>query len=315
MNLQKFTQNCLIFQRENITKTTCYIFLLFNKAQKEQPGVHIHVVLFVFPLLYNRYRKPPLHNFPIPYTDCETVMLSIIKGNSGLPVDKRHVIVGGDGSGGNIAAALAQTFRQKIFMQVLINPALQVMDFQTPSYRDNRDVIEGITSAKRQIRKWLMYIRIPTHYTSSLDKNAHVSLELRHSKYANYVNSTLYLPPYLNITKKSTLLSKTYRLDAINRFKDILTNNTLAPMMLSNLNGVASAYVITSQYDVLRDEGIMYASRLFESEVKVKLKHYTSSFHGFLLLSTPGPLQMEASVHALQELSDFLRFQLRGFTG
>jgi hypothetical protein len=41
----------------------------------------------------------------------------------------------------NLAASVAQRFPTKIMMQILINPALQMLDFQTPSYRDNADVI------------------------------------------------------------------------------------------------------------------------------------------------------------------------------
>ncbi|XP_060062688.1 arylacetamide deacetylase-like [Ylistrum balloti] len=260
------------------------------------------------------YRKAPLHHFPAPYRDCEIVMYQILLGKSGLPVDKYHVMVGGDGSGGNLAAAVAQEFRKKIFMQVLINPALQILDLHIPSYVDNHDVIGGITSPKRQIHQWLLYTKISLSYTSNLMKNSHVSPELRYSKFSSYVNSSQYMPHSLNITNRQTSTAYTYDFESVQTFQGIVTNTTLAPMMQTNLNGIPSAYVISSQYDVIRDEGIMYATRLWESDVKVKLKYYPSTFHGFLLFSTEGPFQLEAGVKALQELSDFIRFQLRGYT-
>lgn len=260
------------------------------------------------------YKKVPSYHFPEPYRDCEKVMYQILLGKSGLSVDKYHVMVGGDGSGGNMAAAVAQKFRKKIFMQVLISPALQLLDLHIPSYIDNADVISGITSPRRQIQKWLLYTGISTIYTSNLVRNSHAAPEIRHSTISKYVNSELYFPQYLNITKRKTSTEYTYDFDSIEKFKDILTNTTVSPMTQTNLNGVCNAYVVASQYDVLRDEGIMYAARLMESEVKVKVKYYPSTFHGFLLFSTEGPFQLKTGIQALQDMSDFIRFQLRGYT-
>ncbi|OWF43338.1 uncharacterized protein LOC110459871 [Mizuhopecten yessoensis] len=284
----------------SVNSYTAFLIQLANKTG----------VLIIAP----EYRKAPRHHFPAPYKDCENVMYHILLGKSGLPVDHHHVMVGGDGSGGNLAAAVAQKFRKKIFMQVLINPALQLLDLRTPSYRENCDVINGMTSPKRQIQHWLLYTRISATYTSNLIKNSHVSPEVRHSKLSNYVNSMSYLPPSLNITNKKTSKKHVYDFDSIEILKVILTNTTLSPMLQTHLNGIANAYVIASQYDVLRDEGIMYAARLSESDIKVKLKYYPSTFHGFLLFSTEGPFQLEDGVRGLQELSDFIRFQLRGYT-
>lgn len=83
-----------------------------------------------------RYRQPPSHIYPVSLNDCRNVTWSTLAGKSGLPIHPRYVIIGGDEAGGNMAAALALEFRSKIYMQILLNPKLQMFDFLTPSYQD-----------------------------------------------------------------------------------------------------------------------------------------------------------------------------------
>ena len=61
--------------------------------------------------------------------------------------------------------------------------------------------------------------------------------------------------------------------------KDVFTNPYFAPLMADDLSGLPEAYIITGQYDVLRDDGIMYASRLQKAGVKVTLKNYNGMTH------------------------------------
>jgi acetyl esterase/lipase len=44
--------------------------------------------------------------------------------------------------------------------------------------------------------------------------------------------------------------------------------------MATDLTNLPSAYVVTCQYDVLRDDGILYARRLQDSGVPTELKVY-----------------------------------------
>lgn len=96
-----------------------------------------------------RYRQPPSHIYPVSLNDCRNVTWSTLAGKSGLPIHPRYVIIGGDEAGGNMAAALALEFRSKIYMQILLNPKLQMFDFLTPSYQDHKNILTGVTSSAR----------------------------------------------------------------------------------------------------------------------------------------------------------------------
>lgn len=58
----------------------------------------------------------------------------------------------------------------------------------------------------------------------------------------------------------------------------------LLPLHTSDLTGVAPAFVMTAEFDPLRDEGVAYVRRLQEAGVAVEHVHAADQMHGFLLL-------------------------------
>jgi acetyl esterase/lipase len=74
-----------------------------------------------------------------------------------------------------------------------------------------------------------------------------------------------------------------------------------APARAEDLSGLPAAYVSTSEYDPLRDEGITYALRLLQAGVSVELHQFAGTFHGSTILPA------EVSRRQQAEMTDALR--------
>ncbi|HYP64425.1 MAG TPA: alpha/beta hydrolase [Acidocella sp.] len=69
----------------------------------------------------------------------------------------------------------------------------------------------------------------------------------------------------------------------------------ISPLKAKTLADLPPAFVLTAQYDPLRDQGQAYAKRLAEEGVPVEFVNYEDAIHGFL--SFPVPLGKEAIEH------------------
>jgi acetyl esterase len=58
------------------------------------------------------------------------------------------------------------------------------------------------------------------------------------------------------------------------------TSPYAAPARATDLSGLPPAYIVTCEFDPLRDEGIEYAQRLMQAGVATELHHYPGTFHG-----------------------------------
>lgn len=88
------------------------------------------------------YRLAPEHRFPAAFNDCLAATLDLVKHADCLGLDARRLVVAGDSSGGNLAAAVAIAVRDSdgpvLRGQVLIYPMLG-LDFETESCLKNQD--------------------------------------------------------------------------------------------------------------------------------------------------------------------------------
>lgn len=160
------------------------------------------------------YRLAPEHKFPAALEDAYAAAHWVRDSAGLIGGDPSRIAVGGDSSGGNLAAALPLLLRDRkgpyLVHQMLVNPATNLSAFDTKSYRE---FAEGYVLTRSGM-EW-------------------------------------------------------YRGNYLEKEEDRL-NPYASPLLADDLSDLPPAFVVTSEFDVLRDEGRAYADRLREAGVPVR---------------------------------------------
>ncbi|XP_005393093.1 PREDICTED: arylacetamide deacetylase-like [Chinchilla lanigera] len=260
-------------------------------------------------VISTNYRLAPNHHFPTQFEDVYNALRWFLLENilEKYGVNPERICVSGDSSGGNLAAAVIQQLldnpevKIKLKIQALLYPSLQFLDFESPSYQEY--------SHMPLLYKSLM-VRVTSEYFTtdrSLEKamlsNQHVPAESSHL--FKFVNWSSLLPErfrkgyiYKTPTYGSSELSQKYP-----GFLDVRASPLLADD--SKLRGLPLTYVLTVQYDIVRDDGLMYVTRLRNAGVQVTHNHVEDGFHGALAVP-----ELKITYRVLDQYIDWLRKNL-----
>jgi acetyl esterase len=74
-----------------------------------------------------------------------------------------------------------------------------------------------------------------------------------------------------------------------------------APLRAKDLSGLPPAFVLTAEYDPLRDEGEAYAKRLQQAGVPTRLQRYDGAIHGFFAMGLLSEVARSAIEDAVAE--------------
>ena len=65
-------------------------------------------------------------------------------------------------------------------------------------------------------------------------------------------------------------------------FDSFVSNPYVAPLLADDLSGLPGTMVVVGEFDVLRDDGLLFASRLREMNVTVEVVYVNNQGHGFM---------------------------------
>lgn len=88
------------------------------------------------------------------------------------------------------------------------------------------------------------------------------------------------------------------------RTEEDAKNIYVAPLLAENLGSLPPAFVITAEFDVLRDEGLAYANRLTENGIKVEAVCEEGLVHGFFTNMAVFPERIEGTI---SKIAQFLK--------
>ncbi|XP_044031501.1 neutral cholesterol ester hydrolase 1-like [Siniperca chuatsi] len=261
------------------------------------------------------YRLAPEAVFPDQYHDALAASRAFLSSQvlERYSIDPERVCVSGDSAGGNLAAAVAQELSSdpsltvKFKAQALIYPVLQALDFYTPSYQQNQAV--PILYRPVMARFWLQYLGADSSLEPLLLANNHSSLDQPaiSADTRSKLDWTALVPaerrkhfrPVVRETGSPGVMGE------VPELMDVRAAPLLAEQGV--LGRTPKAYVMTCEFDVLRDDGLMYARRLQDAGVTVTNDHYEDGFHGCMvfaflpMMSSVGQRSMNNYIHWLDQ--------------
>ncbi|XP_059335242.1 arylacetamide deacetylase [Ammospiza nelsoni] len=230
------------------------------------------------------YRLAPPHRFPAQFEDVYSVTKFFLQDKvlSQYGVDPARVCVAGDSAGGNLAAAVAQQLSEdpevktKLKAQVLIYPALQALDLDLPSYRDNAQ--KPLLPRALMLRFWSEYLSPEPALRAAMARGRHVPPEA--APLLPLLNWSRWLPADMRGAHayEGPALAAAGPARRVPGLLDPRACPLLAPE--ARLRRLPPALVLTCEHDVLRDDGAMYAARLRAAGVPVTHHHAKDAFHG-----------------------------------
>ncbi|XP_034023623.1 neutral cholesterol ester hydrolase 1-like [Thalassophryne amazonica] len=261
------------------------------------------------------YRLAPEAVFPDQYHDSLAASRAFVSPSvlEHYGIDPQRLCVSGDSAGGNLAAAVAQEFGSddsltvKFKAQALIYPVLQALDFATPSYQQNQAV--PILYRPVMARYWLMYLGANSSLEPLLLANNHSSQD--QTAISAHTRSKVDWTTLLPEQHKKHFQPVFKETGSVGVVSDVpgLTDVRAAPLLAEQgvLSRTPKAYVMTCEFDVLRDDGLMYARRLLDAGVAVTSDHYDDGFHGCMVfaflpvMSSVGWRSMNNFIHWLDQ--------------
>ncbi|XP_034024166.1 arylacetamide deacetylase [Thalassophryne amazonica] len=239
------------------------------------------------------YRLAPPHHFPVPFEDVYRVVKHFLQKGmlAKYSVDPGRIAISGDSAGGNLAAAVTQQLQKEpgleiqLKAQALIYPALQALDLNTPSYQQNHNM--PILTRTLMVHFWSEYFTNDKALFRAMMTNTHNSLES--SSLLKFVNWSTFLPESFhgNYNYNAPAVVQGVGGETVAKGGHSITDPRASPLLVPDtvLHSLPKAYILTCEYDVLRDDGIMYVTRLHAAGVDVTHEHYESGFHGALLFT------------------------------
>ncbi|NWS20761.1 AAAD deacetylase, partial [Pachyramphus minor] len=259
------------------------------------------------------YRLVPEHRFPVPFEDAYSVTKFFLQSSvlSQYGVDPTRVCVAGDSAGGNLAAAVAQQLledpevKTELKAQILLYPALQALDLDLPSYRDNDN--KPLLSKSLMVRFWSEYFTSDPSLREAMASNRHVPAESGHL--FQFVNWSQLLPA--GMRGGHVYSGPTFGSAALARRYPGFLDPRAAPLLASDarLHGLPHTYILTCEHDVLRDDGAMYVQRLRAAGVRVTHEHAQDAFHGALMF-TLWPVELAVGHRLLNSFLGWLNENL-----
>ncbi|XP_033012370.1 arylacetamide deacetylase-like 4 [Lacerta agilis] len=255
------------------------------------------------------YRLSPEHPPPAQYKDCLAATIYFIQNAASHGVDPSKIIVGGDSAGGNYATVVAQKLVErsdlpKLRAQVLIYGTSQAMDLNLPSYQQNGSM--PFLFRETVVYFGLKYIGKDPSLAGQILKGSHVpdSMRLKYGKWVSPDN----IPERFKVRGYKQVPLAPYEPEVYRQLSETLEDDFSCLFAEDSvIEKLPETLIVSSEYDVLRDDALLYKKRLEDHGVEVSWFHVEKGFHGVLNLFDAGLFTFPAAVELMDRIVDFVK--------
>ncbi|XP_028596427.2 arylacetamide deacetylase-like 3 [Podarcis muralis] len=229
-------------------------------------------------------RLAPKHRCPTQIMDCITATEYFLKNASDYGVDPNRIVIAGDSTGAGIVPLVCQHLLTrkdlpKVRAQILLYPNIQTLDYNLPSYQQNRNV--PILFTKWTVEFDLRFMNVKLAYLDQVLKGAHVSEEMK-IKYKKWIHAD-HIPDEFKVRGYKPPPPVPFSKELHEMMKLSFDPKHCALLVEDDIvRQLPETFMLTCEYDVLRDDGLLYKKRLEDNGVPVTWHHAKDGFHGIL---------------------------------
>lgn len=224
-------------------------------------------------------------------------------------MDPNCIILAGESSGGALVAAICREMVKrattpKIRAQILIYPLLQIMDLSLPSHQQNH-LGPGLTRWQA-MKLGLVYMNASSQYAEKLMNNAHVP-EFMKMKYKKWLSADC-IPEEFKVRGYKPPLPVPFSKELCEQIR-VHDETMLSPILDEDaiVQQLPQTYLLTCEYDLIRDDGLLYKKRLEDNNVALTWKHMKDGFHGIIMFVDTGPLEFSCTKTAFEGILKFIK--------
>ncbi|KAL8198544.1 UNVERIFIED_CONTAM: hypothetical protein K2H54_015576 [Gekko kuhli] len=254
------------------------------------------------------YGLSPEHPYPSQYKQCLAAAIHFMQNAEVFGVDPSQIIIFGDSAGGSFASTIAQQLTKrpdlpKLRAQALIYSGVQAMDFNLPSYVQNANM--PLLGKENAVHFALRYLNKDLALKGDVLKGSHVPEDFR-LKYRNWVSADN-IPEEFKRGYREVPLAP-YKPEVYKRCPEML-EETFSSIFAEDhvIKQLPETFIVTCEYDVFRDDGLLYKKRLEDCGVKVRWFHAEQGFHGVMNFADSGIFTFPTGVQIVDSIIDFVK--------
>ncbi|XP_039178170.1 arylacetamide deacetylase-like 4 [Crotalus tigris] len=238
------------------------------------------------------YPLAPEHPYPAQQLSCYTAVSHFLKNAQDYGVDPKRIVLAGDSSGGTLVASTAQQLLMTKDLpqpraHILIYPFLQGLDLNLPSYQQNQSI--PLLVKKEAVRLAIVYLSGTDAGVNEIMANAHVPQELM-AKYQKWISAE-HIPEEFKGRDYVPFVPGLFSEDLFQKYKTVF-DPIFSPLLAEDavIQQFPETFLLTCEYDIFRDDGLLYKKRLEDNGVPVTWLHLKDGFHGITLLIDMGSI-------------------------